>query len=180
MILQLPDQSITSSLPAYGAGSADPTRLPELRHNLTLLTSTLSSHLRALAKEGSTVISRRKYLLAEEERVRKGVERQEEKMKRLRQVLKIVERIKEKETEIRELMSMGMNDLQGDDEGSGMSELLERFEEEFDQLLGAFGEEYKEMRLDQVVVGAITPIVSKSPHHCSLNSFETNSCRLFR
>ncbi|GAA5905277.1 uncharacterized protein JCM6883_006345 [Sporobolomyces salmoneus] len=147
----LPDQTITSSLPAYGAGSADPTRLPELRHNLVLLTSTLSSHLRALAKEGSTVISRRKYILAEEERVRKGVERQEEKMKRLQQVLSVVERVKEKETEAREVMSM----LQ---EGEEMSQLLEKFEDEFDRLLGEFGEEYQEIKLDQVVVSAITPI----------------------
>ncbi|GAA5881378.1 hypothetical protein JCM16303_000153 [Sporobolomyces ruberrimus] len=147
----LPDQTITSSLPAYGAGSADPTRLPELRHNLVLLTSTLSSNLRALAKEGAGVIERRKYLLAEEERVRKGVERQETKMKRLEGILEVVGKVKEKEGEVRDLMSM----LQ---EGEEMSMVLEKFKDEFDELLGGYEEEYLEMRLDEVVVGAITPV----------------------
>lgn len=159
---QLPDQSLTSSLPAFGAGSADPTRLPELRHNLVLLTSTLSSHLRALAKEGSNVITRRKYLLAEEERVRVGVEKQEKKMTQLRQVLEVVQRVKDKENEVRELMSMVS--ISGQDaDAESVELLLLKFEDEFDQLLGQYREEYEEMRLDQVVVGAITPIVSSRP-----------------
>jgi len=79
------------------------------------------------------------------------------KMKRLEQILRTVERVKEKETEVRELMNMG-GGLIG--EGDEMSELLGKFEDESDELLGQFTEEYEEMRLDQVVVGAIAPIVS--------------------
>jgi len=152
-IPQLPDQTISSSLPAFGAGSADPTRLPELRHNLTLLTSTLSSSLRSLAKEGSGVVQRRAYLESEESRIRKGVEKQELKMRRLEGILRVVEKVKEVESECRELLAM-LN------EGEEVCECLEKFGDEFDELLGIYGEEYEEMRLDEVVVGAITPIVS--------------------
>ncbi|GAA5860324.1 hypothetical protein JCM5353_006615 [Sporobolomyces roseus] len=147
----LPDQTISSSLPAFGAGSADPTRLPELRHNLTLLTSTLSSSLRSLAKEGSGVVQRRAYLESEESRIRKGVEKQETKMKRLEGILRVVEKVKEVESECRELLGM-LN------EGEEVCECLEKFGDEFDELLGIYGEEYEELRLDEVVVGAITPI----------------------
>ncbi|GAA6009422.1 hypothetical protein JCM11491_003551 [Sporobolomyces phaffii] len=152
----LPDQSISASLPsgAFGAGSADPTRLPELRHNLVLLTSTLSSHLRALAKEGSGVIARRAYLAAEEARVAKAVEHQATKMRRLEAILGVVERVKDKEREVRELF----DGIASDDGPADVSACLERFGDEFDDLLGVYGPEYADLGLDQVVVGAITPI----------------------
>lgn len=76
-------------------------------------------------------------------------------MKRLEGILEVVGKVKEKEGEVRDLMSM----LQ---EGEEMSMVLEKFQDEFDELLGGYEEEYLEMRLDEVVVGAITPVVSST------------------
>ncbi|GAA6060714.1 hypothetical protein JCM10212_003335 [Sporobolomyces blumeae] len=151
----LADQSIAASLPthAFGAGSADPTRLPELRHNLTLLTSTLSSSLRALAKEGAGVIERRKYLLAEEERVRRGVEKQEAEIQKLKGITATIDKIKEIEAQVRDVLPFV-------EEGE-IVEMLGRFENDFDELLGGFGEVYQDLRLDEVIVGAVTPICRK-------------------
>lgn len=154
---QLPNQSL-SSLPAFGAGSADPTRLPELRHNLTLLCSTLSSSLRALAKEGAGVEQRRAYLAQEENRVRHLVEAQERKIAKMQGVLACVERVREKEVEAMELVRT--LELHAAEEAVEAEEVLSRFEDDFDQLLGEFAGEYEELGLDEVVVGAIAPIVS--------------------
>lgn len=153
---QLPNQSL-SSLPAFGAGSADPTRLPELRHNLALLCSTLSSSLRALAKEGAGVEQRRAYLAKEENRVRHLVEAQERKISKMQGVLACVERVRTKEVEAMELLrTLELHS----EEAVKAEDVLSRFEDDFDLLLGEFAGEYEELGLDEVVVGAIAPIVS--------------------
>ncbi|GAA6003180.1 mRNA splicing protein SPP382 [Rhodotorula paludigena] len=153
----LPNQSL-SSLPAFGAGSADPTRLPELRHNLTLLCSTFSSTLRSLAREGAGVEQRRAYLASEEQRMRRVVEAQERKLAQLRGIVQCVERVRELESEAVELCRA----LEGQgDEAVKPEEVLGRFEDEFDRLLGEFAGEYEEMGLDEVVVGAITPVLRR-------------------
>lgn len=144
-------------MPAFGAGSADPTRLPELRHNVTLLCSTLSSSLRALAKEGAGVEQRRAYLAKEETRVRQLVEAQERKISNMREVLLCVERVREKEVEAMDLLRTL---LAHSDEPVQAEDVLSRFEDDFDRLLGEFASEYEELGLDEVVVGAVAPIVS--------------------
>ncbi|KAK4698524.1 tuftelin-interacting protein 11, partial [Phenoliferia sp. Uapishka_3] len=150
----LPSDSL-SSLPAFGAGSADPTQLPELRHNLSLLTSTTSSTLSSLAREGHGVTERRSYLTSEETRVRTAVESQQSAISKLEEIVGIVEKIRELERE--ELSKM----LMAGGEELGPSELFAVFREEFDELLGRFPEEYVGMRLDEVVVGAISPVVRR-------------------
>ncbi|KAI5479686.1 tuftelin-interacting protein 11 [Pseudohyphozyma bogoriensis] len=147
----LPSDSL-SSLPAFGAGSADPTRLPELRHNLSLLTATISSTLSSLAREGNGVQERRKYLDAEEARVKKVVEEEEESIRKLEGVNKAVEKIKEVERDVVQLL------MSGSAEELGPEVLLRPFVDEFDELLGGFGDEYESLRLDEVVVAAISPV----------------------
>ena len=68
--------------------------------------------------------------------------------------MNVVARIKEIESEM-----MGLLMAAGGDE-LGPQVLLAPFADDFDELLGRFPEEYEEMRLDEVVVGAIAPIVS--------------------
>ncbi|KAM0788473.1 hypothetical protein ACM66B_001606 [Microbotryomycetes sp. NB124-2] len=147
----LPNQSL-SSLPAYGAGSADPTRLPELRHNLTLLTSTFSSTLGALAREGKGVEERRKHLLAEEQRIKAAVAHQDQSISQLKGIMDVISRVKQTEKEVGQILStVGASD-------AGPRAVLSPFNDHFDELLGQFPQEYKTMRLDDVVVGAIAPI----------------------
>lgn len=155
--MQLPNQSL-SSLPAFGAASADPTRLPELRHNLTLLCSTFTSSLRSLAREGAGVEQRRAYLSAEEQRMRRVVEAQERKLAQLRGVVACVERVRAIEGEAMELLRA--LEAQQDAQVADAEAVLGRFDDEFDRLLGDFAGEYDEMGLDEVVVGAIAPLVS--------------------
>ncbi|GAA6011278.1 hypothetical protein JCM10207_008285 [Rhodosporidiobolus poonsookiae] len=156
----LPSQSL-STLPTslHGAGSADPTRLPELRHNLTLLTTTFSSSLRALAREGAGVAQRRAYLAKEEARVRAAVEEQERKVHRLEGVMKLVERVREQERQAGEVLRA----MEGGAAEGGVDplEVLNGFEELFDALLGEYAAEYEQMRLDEVVVAALTPILRR-------------------
>jgi len=148
----LASQSL-AALPAFGAGSADPTRLPELRHNLALLTSTLSASLAHMAREGKDVQEKRRYLAQEEARVRAAVAQQEEATARLERVLAAVGRVREIEREMVGLMGAGGA------EALGAEVFLAPFGDEFDTLY--VEGEYQSMGLDEVVVGAIAPIVSR-------------------
>jgi hypothetical protein len=51
-------------------------------------------------------------------------------------------------------------ELHPEDEAVKAEDVLSRFEDDFDLLLGEFAGEYEELGLDEVVVGAIAPIVS--------------------
>lgn len=155
--VQLSSQSL-SSLPthSFGAASADTTRLPELRHNLTLLSTSTSSSLSSLAREGVALASRRTYLVAEEARIGKVISTQASKIARLEGVMRIVERVREKEREVLELLDAAQ-------EGLGVGEALGGLIGEFDDLLGNYASEYKEFRLDEVVVSSISVIVRPRP-----------------
>ena len=150
--LQLTADSL-SSLPAYGAASADPTRLPELRHNLILINSSNSSSLSALAREGKSTTERKTYLTAEELRVAQVVQRQARSMERIKGIMLLVKRIQAREKEVSDLMGAAAEEISPADALGG-------FMDDFDALLGTYADEYEEMRLDEAVVAAITPIVS--------------------
>ncbi|SCZ98960.1 BZ3500_MvSof-1268-A1-R1_Chr3-1g05734 [Microbotryum saponariae] len=155
----LPSTSL-SSLPAFGAGSADPTRLPELRHNLMLLTTTLGSNLSALAREGKQVEERRKYLNVEEERVRGVVEKQELAIERVHGVLKLVARMKVIEQEVAEVAKIILIGGEGSEQVSP-NDLFNFFIDVFDELLGDYEDEYAVLQLDEIVVAAIAPLCRK-------------------
>lgn len=91
----------------------------------------------------------------EESRVRTAVQSQEAKVGRLKGVMEIVGRVKEIEREM-----VGLLGAAGGEQ-LGAKVLLEPFADEFDELFGKFPEEYLEMQLDEVVVGAVAPIVSR-------------------
>lgn len=54
-------------------------RLPELRHNLRLITETCKVDLDGLAREARTLQERRKWVQQEDERLRKKVEDEAER-----------------------------------------------------------------------------------------------------
>jgi len=66
----------------------------------------------------------------------------------------VVGRVKEKERD-----AVGLLGAAGAEQ-LGPKVLLEPFVDEFDELLGQYPNEYEEMGLDEVLVGAIAPIVS--------------------
>ena len=154
--LQLTSDSL-SALPAYGAASADPTRLPELRHNLILINSANSSSLSALAREGKSITERQTYLKAEETRVARVVQEQARSIERIKGIMVVVKRIQGREKEVSDLMSAAAEEISPADALGG-------FMDDFDALLGTYADEYEEMRLDEVVVAAISPIVCPFLH----------------
>lgn len=85
--------------------------------------------------------------------MRKAVDAQELGVARLEGIVAVVVRIRELEKESTALlMASGADEL-------GPADLLAPFRDQFDELLGKFPDEYVQMRLDEVVVGAISPIV---------------------
>ena len=54
--------------------TTDPTRLPEVRHNLRLITEACKGDLDGLAREARTLEERKKWVYQEDERLRKRVE----------------------------------------------------------------------------------------------------------
>lgn len=97
---------------------------------------------------------RRAYLIHEDDRVRNIVEKQERAVSRLQEVMAVVARIKGIEQNVNNLLSA--------DDSSNLTphDLLGPFADEFDELLGRYPDEYKDLSLDEVVVGAVAPIVS--------------------
>lgn len=119
-----------------------------------MLTSTITSSLSALAREGKSLAERKNYINKEELRVNKVVSHQERSIQRLKRILAIVARISEREKEVG-----GFLDGIGEEEIS-VEDALKGFGADFDELMDDYGDEYEEMRLDEVVVGGIAPIVS--------------------
>jgi tuftelin-interacting protein 11 len=138
--------SLPSSLSFVPTHESTATHLPELRHNLHLLYTSTLSDLTSLAKEATSIASHRKFLTSFIAKSESKLQGERERERRLQEVMEIVERIGEKS-------GQGMLQVQGE---AG----LDRLEDEFDELRGRFEKEYQEMGLDEVVVGAITPIVS--------------------
>ena len=68
------DVSIASWTP-----TADPTRLPEIRHNLRLIAESCRTDLDGLAKEARALEERMKWIRAEDARLRKRVEDEAER-----------------------------------------------------------------------------------------------------
>ncbi|BGP14518.1 hypothetical protein JCM10213v2_002467 [Rhodosporidiobolus nylandii] len=155
LLVDLTGQASLTSLPVH-AHAQDTQKLPELRHNLTLLTTTLSSTLKSLAREGAGVAQRRAYLAKEEQRVRALVEAQETRVRRLEQVAKVAQRVKEVAGEQAEVLKA----MEGMGAQPSPEDLLKAFEEPLDELLG-FGAEYEELGLDELVVAGLAPILRR-------------------
>ena len=60
--------------------TTDPMRLPEIRHNLRLITETCKGDLDGLAKEARSLQERRKWVQQEDEHIRKKVEDEAERL----------------------------------------------------------------------------------------------------
>ena len=73
-VASLADVSMASWTP-----TTDPMRLPEIRHNLRLITETCKGDLDGLAKEARTIQERRKWVQQEDERLRKRVDDEAER-----------------------------------------------------------------------------------------------------
>lgn len=71
----LADVSLASWTP-----STDPTRIPEVRHNLRLIAEACKIDLEGLAREAKALEARKKWIQEEDMRLRKRVEDEAERM----------------------------------------------------------------------------------------------------
>jgi len=128
----------------------DKRSLPELRHNMRLLCDTAKAEVQGLAKEGQALRERKAWVSEETTRTLRRKGEEETKRRKLEEIVKVVKEVGE----------IGRK-------AGGMDEeterLLEMFEEPLQRLCGGFEKEYEEMRLDEVAVAGIAPIVSDRP-----------------
>ena len=76
-------------------------------------------------------------------------------MERIKGIMVVVKRIQMREKEVSDVMGAAAEEISPADALGG-------FMDDFDELLGTYADEYEEMRLDEAVVAAISPIVSFS------------------
>ncbi|TBU40977.1 TFP11-domain-containing protein [Dichomitus squalens] len=125
--------------------STDPMRLPEIRHNLRLITESCRTDLDGLAKEARALEERKKWIRVEDARLRKQVDEEAELIARMQHMNIVVDEIN---TQSREAASM-------------YEASLEPFSAGFDKLLGEHAKEFDRYRLDEVVVAAIAPVIRR-------------------
>ncbi|KAI0642293.1 GC-rich sequence DNA-binding factor-like protein-domain-containing protein [Trametes meyenii] len=139
-VSSLADVSIASWTP-----TTDPMRLPEIRHNLRLITESCRTDLDGLAREARALEERKKWLRAEDERLRKQVDEEAELIARLQQMNIVVDEI----------------NVQARNAASTYEASLDTFASGFDKLLGQHVQEFDRYRLDEVVVAAIAPVIRR-------------------
>ncbi|KAI0060706.1 TFP11-domain-containing protein [Artomyces pyxidatus] len=126
--------------------STDPTRMPEVRHNLRLITEAATSDLDGLAREAKEIQKRRKAIQEEDTRLKKRISDEAELISRLQQVHLVVDDI---HSQARELSSV-------------YEASLDSFSPLFARLLTEFPKEFDRYHLDEIVVAAIAPIVRRT------------------
>ncbi|KAI8996414.1 TFP11-domain-containing protein [Trametes punicea] len=139
-VSSLADVSMASWTP-----TTDPMRLPEIRHNLRLITESCRTDLDGLAREARALEERKKWIRAEDARLRKQVDEEAELIARLQQMNIVVDEINSQSREA----------------ASTFEASLEPFTASFDKLLGQYATEFDRYRLDEVVVAAIAPVVRR-------------------
>ncbi|KAG9022220.1 hypothetical protein FS837_006526 [Tulasnella sp. UAMH 9824] len=123
----------------------DPTRLPELRHNLRLIVDMAKNELDGLAREAKALQERKKWVHDEDARLRKAVVDEAELIQRLQKVHIIVDDINSKAKE-----------------AAGLYEpTLQPFAPSVTSLIHDYSPEYEKYKLDDIVVAAIAPVVRR-------------------
>lgn len=142
--------------------SNDLTRIPEVRHNIRLIADACKSDLDGLAREAKALDERKKLVIQEDLRLRKQVEDEAERkhifvfqpslrlifapvIARLQQVQIVANEINAKAKELASVYEVS----------------LEPFSPLIYKLTDQFSREFDRYQLDDVVVAAISPLVSR-------------------
>ncbi|KAK7056344.1 hypothetical protein VNI00_002898 [Paramarasmius palmivorus] len=125
--------------------SIDPTRIPEIRHNVRLIAEACKTDLDGLAREAKSLEERKRFVTQEDLRLRKKVDEEAELIARLQQVQLVASEIDSKAKEIGSLYEVS----------------LEGFSPLFYKLMTEYEREFDKYRLDEVVVAAIAPLVRR-------------------
>ncbi|KAG1876450.1 GC-rich sequence DNA-binding factor-like protein-domain-containing protein [Suillus subalutaceus] len=139
-VASLADISLSSWTP-----STDPTRIPEVRHNLRLIVDACKNDLDGLAREAKALEERKRFVAQENIRLQKKVTDEAELIARLQQVKLVVDDIGAKAKELASVYEATLDD----------------FSPMFSTLLVQYPTEFDRYRLDEIVVAAITPMVRR-------------------
>ena len=121
--------------------STDPTRIPEIRHNVRLIVEMAASDVRGLAKEGKALQERRKYVEAEDMRLRKRITNEAALIERLQRVHLVIDELAAVTKQMR----------------GGDSDALAELSPSIEKLVKEFSGEYERYGIDEVVVAALAP-----------------------
>jgi tuftelin-interacting protein 11 len=121
--------------------STDPTRIPEVRHNVRLIVEMATNDVRGLAKEGKGLQERKKYVNNEDSRLRKRITDEGALLERLQRVHLAVD----------ELAAVAKQPRSGDDAA------LTKLSPGIEKLVEEFSDEYERYGIDEIVVSAIAP-----------------------
>lgn len=121
--------------------STDPTRIPEIRHNVRLIVEMAASDVRGLAKEGKALQERRKYVEAEDMRLRKRITDEAALIERLQRVHLVIDELAAVTKQMR----------------GGDSDALAELSPSIEKLVKEFSGEYERYSIDEVVVAALAP-----------------------
>ncbi|KAF9563910.1 TFP11-domain-containing protein [Agrocybe pediades] len=127
------------------APSNDPTRIPEVRHNIRLITDACKSDLDGLAREAKALQERKKFVTMEDTRLRKKVEDEAELIARLQQIQLVANDISDISKQLASLYEVS----------------LEPFSPMIEKLINEFSSEYDRYGIDEIVVGAIAPVMRR-------------------
>ncbi|KAL0571701.1 hypothetical protein V5O48_010262 [Marasmius crinis-equi] len=126
--------------------SIDPTRIPEVRHNIRLIAETCKSDLDGLAREAKSLEERKKFVAQEDLRLRKKVDEEAELIARLQQVQLVATEIDAKAKELSSVYEVS----------------LDQFSPLFYKLMSEYDREFEKYQLDELIVAAITPLVRRA------------------
>ncbi|RXW22157.1 hypothetical protein EST38_g3707 [Candolleomyces aberdarensis] len=125
--------------------TSDPTRIPEVRHNVRLIADACKSDLDGLAREAKSLQERKKFVIAEDARLRKKVEEEAELISRLQQIQLVANEIQSLSKELSSMYEVS----------------LEPFSPHITRLVNQFSNEFDKYQLDEIVVAAIAPTLRR-------------------
>lgn len=132
------------SLNPWGATN-DPTRIPEVRHNVRLIADACKSEVDGLAREAKALQERKIFVTAEDARLRKQLEQEAELISRLQQIQIVANEIQTLSKELASIWEVSLDPL-----SPHISRLVNEFPNEFDAY-----------QLDEIVVAAIAPLLRR-------------------
>lgn len=139
-VSSLADLSLNSWSP-----SNDPTRIPEVRHNIRLIADTCKGELNGLAREAKALQVRKEFVASEDARLRKKIEYEAELISRLQRVQLIAADVNNMSKELAATYEVS----------------LEPFSPLFHSFIDQYEKEFDRYQLDELVVAAITPLVRR-------------------
>lgn len=155
----LADVSIASWTP-----SADPMRIPEVRHNLRLIADACKVDLDGLAREAKALEERKKWVRDEGTRLTQKIEEEADRESTIFTPKESFTNVNTTFLVIRRLQGVHLvvddvNTKVKDMATSDYEPTLEPFSAPIEKLLAEYPKEFDRYRLDEIIVAAIAPVV---------------------